>query len=252
MKTGVVFSVEEFAIHDGPGIRSTIFLKGCPLRCAWCHNPEGIALHPEIMVKKGEQVLCGYRMSSGELANLILKDSQIFELNKGGVTFSGGEPLLQSDFLIDVLQRIKPKVHVAIETSGFAKSQVFRDVITMFDLVMFDIKHTDPILHKRYTGVDNKLILQNLELLCASSLEFIIRIPLIPGVNDDLENMTEIVRLIKDAPNLQRVEFLKYHKTAGAKYEMIGQQYLPPFDENRSVNLHSEIFDENKIKTIIL
>ena len=113
METGIVFSIEEFAIHDGPGIRTTVFLKGCPLHCTWCHNPEGIFPQPQIMRKRDEESICGYEMTSVELAEQILRNKEIYQLNHGGVTFTGGEPLYQADFLADVVRRIKIDVHVA-------------------------------------------------------------------------------------------------------------------------------------------
>lgn len=251
IQKGTLFSVEEFAVNDGPGIRTTIFLKGCPLHCAWCHNPEGISPEPQYMDKKGEQTLCGYTVTSEELAALILRNKEIYTLNEGGVTFTGGEPLLQSAFLSDVLKRIRPEVHTAIETSGFSSVAVFREIVSLLDLVLFDVKHTDSVLHKKYTGADNRPILRNLEWLCASDTPFIIRIPLIPGVNDTKENMLAVLALIKEAKALRRVEILRYHKMAGAKYNMIGQDYNPPFDTEQIPQVYN-VFEENNIKTIIL
>lgn len=251
MKMGVIFSIEEFAIHDGPGIRTNVFLKGCPLHCVWCHNPEGIDSSPQYMTKKNEQTICGYEISSDELAERLLKNKDIYNLNNGGVTLTGGEPLFQSDFIIELLQKIKPDIHSAIETSGHTAPNVFQKVLPLFDLVLFDVKQTDPVLHKKYTGVDNKLILKNLEFLCSSQTDFIVRIPLIPGVNDTKENMINILTRIKDAPSLIRVEILPYHKTAGAKYGMIGKEYNPPFDTSKMPHIYN-VFEEHNIKTIIL
>jgi len=251
MKKGIVFSIEEFAIHDGPGIRTNIFMKGCPLRCTWCHNPEGISTKPQYMVKKNERTMCGYEMTSEELANQILKNKDIYKLNNGGVTFTGGEPLMQSEFIRDVLDMIKPEIDTAIETSGYAPADIFKNTVKEFDLVMLDIKHTDELLHKEYTGVDNKLIMQNLQFLCLSDINFIIRIPLIPQVNDTENNMMNILDLIKDAKSLQRVEIMRYHKTAGAKYSMIGKEYNPRFDTEKEPEIYN-VFEQNNINTIIL
>lgn len=248
---GLIFSIEEFSIHDGPGIRTTIFLKGCPLHCTWCHNPEGISPLPQVMNKKnGEKAISGNKISSDELAKLILKNKDIYQLNAGGVTFTGGEPLLQSSFIAEVLHKIKPHIHTAIETSGYSKPEVFERIIPMFDLVLMDIKHTDPGIHKKYTGVDNKIIMHNLKFLCKSETEFIIRIPLIPGVNDTEENMYNTMLLIKDAEKLRRVELLPYHRTAGAKYQMIGQEYKPQFDTNLKPRVYN-VFEQQNIKTLI-
>ena len=252
METGIIFSIEEFAIHDGPGIRTNIFLKGCPLRCAWCHNPEGISPVPQYITKKNEQSVCGYQISSGELAGIILKNKDIYTLHQGGITLTGGEPLFQPAFVLDFLSRIKPEIHTAMETSGYATAAVFQSITPMLDLVLFDIKHTDPLLHKKFTGVDNKLILQNLDYLCASQTPFILRIPLIPDVNDTEENMNAILARIKGAPSLVRVEFLRYHKTAGAKYAMIGQTYSPPFNTEKEPHIYNNVFAKQNIKTIVL
>ncbi|WP_075558009.1 radical SAM protein [Parabacteroides timonensis] len=248
---GTIFSIEEFAVNDGPGIRTTIFLKGCPLRCAWCHNPEGISPEPQYMDKKGERTLCGYRITVDELAGQLLKNKDIYALNNGGITLTGGEPLLQADFVRELLRKINPFVHTAIETSGYAPVSVFKEVLPLLDLVLFDIKQMDPVLHKRYTGVDNRLILKNLETLCSSGNKFIIRVPLIPGVNDTKENMQSILKVIKGVESLVRIELLRYNKIAGAKYSMIGKVYNPPFDPDALPQINN-VFEENNIKTIIL
>lgn len=251
MKKGYIFSIEEFAIHDGPGIRTNVFLKGCPLRCVWCHNPEGISPYPQYMIQKGKRTFCGYEISSAELAGQISKNKDIYTLNKGGVTITGGEPLYQADFVADLLRRLIPGIHTAIETSGYVGSRKFKEVVPLFNWVLFDVKHTDPVLHEKITGVDNALILRNLDFLCASGIDFVIRIPLIPGVNDTEKNMLKIASLIKDAPSLKRVELLRYHQTAGAKYAMIGEVYNPPFDTKKEPIIY-DVFEKNNIKTVIL
>ncbi len=251
IQEGIIFSIEEFAVNDGPGIRTTIFLKGCPLRCAWCHNPEGLSPQPQYMIKKNERVLCGYKISADKLADQVLRNKEIYTLNKGGITLTGGEPLLQANFVIDFLRRIKPSIHTAIETSGYASPDTFQKVLPWLDLVLFDIKHMDSEEHRKYVGVDNKTIQKNLRHLCSSGKDFIIRIPLIPGVNDSKENMLAILNVIKDSKSLQRVEILRYNKIAGAKYPMIGQEYQPPFDQTAIPNVY-DVFTENNIKTIVL
>lgn len=250
--TGTIFSIEEFAVNDGPGIRTTIFLKGCPLRCVWCHNPEGMAPEPQEMIKKGEKTICGYTLPAKALAEQILKNKKIYSLHQGGITLTGGEPLFQADFVIDLLKRVRPEVHTAMETSGFSHPSVFQKVLPLLDMVLFDIKHTDPVMHRKYTGVDNRLILENLKTLCASSNPFVVRIPLIPGVNDTTENMSEIIRLLKYAEGLERVEILRYNKMAGAKYVMIGKAYHPPFNTNLIAEDHKELFKENHIPYLIV
>lgn len=238
MKQGLVFNIEEFAINDGPGIRKTVFLKGCPLRCAWCHNPEGLSAEPQIMHGHDGDELCGKLMSSDELAGLILRDRDFFRMNAGGVTFTGGEPTRQADFLMEVLSQLRGKVHTAIETSGFCREDVFREVLESTDYVIYDIKAVDDDVHRKYTGVGNSLILRNFKTLSDSGKPFVARIPLIPGVNDSLESMMAVRDLVEEAPGLERVELLRYHKTAGAKYHMVDMAYDPPFDTDAVPEIH--------------
>ena len=251
MTRGTIFSIEEFALNDGPGIRTTVFLKGCPMRCAWCHNPEGFSFAPEILKTSEGERLCGELYTARQLADKLLRNREFFASTGGGVTFTGGEPLAQPDFLAETLEMLTGGVHTAIETSGYASEDVFRRIVALTNLVLFDIKSMDTSIHKQYTGVDNTLILKNLEYLCGSGKEFIVRLPLIPAVNDSLEQMTAVLEAIKGAVALQRVEMLRYHRTAGAKYAMTGRTYSPPFDPQAEVAIHN-VFENNHIKNIIL
>lgn len=281
MKEGVVFDVEEFTVFDGPGLRQTVFLKGCPLRCSWCHNPEGLSSRPQLMVSKGSCLQCGAcskvcreqeciscgacipvcplhlrriageEMTSEELANRIRKNSGYYEKYGGGVTFSGGEPLFQGEFLTEVLEQL-PGVHKAIETSGYCGEPLFRQVIGYLDYVMMDIKLFDGELHRKYTGVDNRQILHNARILCEGNIPFVIRIPLIPGVNDYEENFRNTAAWIADARALLKVELLPYHKTAGAKYDMVGKTYQPAFDTEQSVWHSQQVFEEYGIRSEVL
>ena len=250
MLSGTLFSIEEFAINDGPGIRTTVFLKGCPLRCAWCHNPEGWSPEPQWLSKKGRKERCGYPIAADALAAKLVRDKDLYRDSGGGVTFTGGEPLLQAPFLCEVM-RLLPGIHKAVETSGYGAARAFESVLAGADLLLFDIKLTDPSLHLRYTGVDNALILANLETLKASGKPFVARIPLIPGVNDTPENMEATARLLQGARGLQRAELLRYHKTAGAKYPMAGLVYNPPFDEDKEPEVH-DTFTDKGIKLLVL
>ena len=249
---GTVFSIEEFAINDGPGIRTTVFLKGCPLRCEWCHNPEGLSPKPQIMQKKDGAEMCGKEMEAEELANLLLRNEKILRLNKGGVTFTGGEPLMQSDFLCEVLSLIHPRIHCAMETCGYASSDTFMEVLQGIDFVLFDCKHTDDMAHRKYTRVSNQPILRNLQVLKESGTDFVLRIPLIPGVNDTKENMLAVCDLLTDAPGLKRVELLRYNKLAGAKYGMLGMTYKPCFNVELEPKCFPEILKEAGIEVLIL
>lgn len=278
---GIIFNIEEFAVHDGPGIRKLVFFKGCPLRCTWCHNPEGISFRKELMVSYAActgcgrckevcpnehctacgkcveicpqrlRKICGQEFEAEDLACELLKGKEILVDSGGGITISGGEPLAQPAFLFDLIDRLKP-LNVAVETSGYASPDVFQRMVSMTGLVLMDIKHTDPAMHKRFTGVDNRLILENLEFLCRSDTDFCIRIPLIPGVNDTRENMEETVLLIRNARCLKRVELLPYHQTAGAKYPMVGRRFEPGFDLNKKVNIRRDVFEKNHIQVSVL
>lgn len=250
MNKGVIFSIEEFAVNDGPGIRTTVFLKGCPLRCTWCHNPEGWLPRPQPLTKQGRTEICGYEISADELAAKLRRDEDIFKESGGGVTFTGGEPLMQPDFLCNVLDKLSG-IHRAVETSGHASEKTFARVLEKVELMLFDVKLADSAMHKKYTGVDNRLIKANLKTLCESGKEFVARIPLMPGVNDTAENMQATAELLQGAKGLQRVELLRYHKTAGAKYPMVGIDYAPGFDEDRVPEIH-DTFTERNIKLLIL
>lgn len=281
MEKGIIFDIKEFAVFDGPGMRQTVFLKGCPLHCSWCHNPEGLCMQPQLMVSTASCQHCGRckevcehesciacgkcipvcplhlrriagtEMTSEELAEKIRKDSGYYARYGGGVTFSGGEPLLQADFLTEVLEQLSD-LHRAIETSGYCKPEKFRQVLQHLDFVMMDIKLFDRDKHKQYTGVDNTVILQNAKTLCEGETPFVIRIPVIPGVNDDEENYRQTAAFLSGAKALQRVEFLPYHKTAGAKYSMVGKEYRPDFDPEQGVWISKKIFEDYGIRSEVL
>lgn len=273
-KTGIIFDIKQFAVFDGPGIRTTVFLKGCPLRCMWCHNPEGLSYLPQLMVSQngctecgrclavckhpegcvlcGECVsvcpqrlrkICGQRMTSGELTELLLRDSEYLKMQGGGVTFSGGEPTGQPEFLLECLKKLRP-MHRSIETSGYCPPEIFKSILEELDYIIMDIKLADDGRHKIYTGVGNRLILENLEQLKACKKPFRIRIPVIPGVNDTEENYRATARLLEGAGSLEMVELLPYHKTAGAKYGMVGRDYKPEFDVDQEPNLETRAFEE--------
>ncbi len=183
--TGVVFDIRELTIHDGPGLRTTVFLKGCPLGCAWCHNPEGRSREPQALHGPNGERISGRSWRAEELATLLNRQAPL--LVDGGVTFSGGEPLMQAEFLQAVLERLEG-LHVAMETCGFAPAEKFVQTVRRCDLVLFDLKLVDPEAHKRWTGADNRVILENLRRLADLSVPYVIRTPLVPGVTDTEPN----------------------------------------------------------------
>src|SRR5512136_3086013 len=159
MKTGLTFNLQQFSTEDGPGIRTTVFMKGCPLRCAWCHNPEGLSPAPQVMRSATGERLAGRSHTSAELATLLNRQAPLLRDN-GGVTFSGGEPLMQASFVADTIDRLEG-LHVTLGTSGHATEEDFQKVARRCDLVLFDLKLADPEAHRRWTGVDNGPILRN-------------------------------------------------------------------------------------------
>ena len=244
---GIVFSIEEFSVYDGPGIRSTVFLKGCPMACEWCHNPEGQSF--DAMNFDGR--LIGKRYPASELCSNLLKNADVFRFSGGGVTFSGGEPLAQSEFLIECLKGLSGKVNRAVQTSGFASERVFSSVLKHCDFVLYDLKIIDDNLHQKFVGVSNETILKNYHTLANSGVDFITRVPLIPTVTDTVENLTQIAELMNQN-GVRGVELLPYNKMAGGKYKLVGKTYSPSFDESIEPNPGTDIFESYGIAVKIL
>jgi len=280
MSRGIIFDIKEFSVFDGPGIRTTVFFKGCPMRCTWCHNPEGIRSEKELMVSNsgcahcgacekvcptpgkcsscgacvrvcplGLRRIAGIEYEAKDLTRKILKDADYLKRNGGGYTISGGEPALQKDFLLELLSLLRGN-HRAVETSGFCSNDFFVEMIEETELVLMDLKLVDAKEHRSWTSKDNSVILQNLDYLKRSEKSFILRIPVIPGVNDNIYK--DAAEILKESKNLIRVELLPYHKTAGAKYSMLGLEYNPGFDAGSKPNMDTQAFTERDIPCMVL
>lgn len=222
---GIVFDIQEFAVNDGPGLRITVFLKGCPLRCRWCHNPEGLSPYPQKNLQT--ERLIGREWSDVELATHLLQYKDAFDLSGGGVTFSGGEATLQADFLIAVAKILRAHgVHVTLDTSGYCSSEEFTRILGNVDLVYYDLKCMDSKLHQTMTGVDNAQILENARLLALSEVPYRIRVPLTPGVADTSTNRIATEAFVATLPRApQGIDWLPFNELAGAKYASYGIEY---------------------------
>lgn len=245
---GLIFNIQKFCVNDGPGIRTTVFLKGCPLRCLWCHNPESQAKEKEIMFYADKcsgcgrcrsltvdtddfvcfndaKEICGKTVSSDYVIAEVMKDYEFYKNSGGGITLSGGEPLLQFEFALDILKKSKEHgLHTAIETCGFAEKDKVKKVAEFTDLFLFDFKESDPELHKTYTGVDNILIQKNLSLLNELKKDIILRCPVIPGYNDRKDNYDKICELANSLVSIIGIEIEPFHSFGETKYNALGRQ----------------------------
>ena len=281
METGIVFDLKKYSVHDGPGIRTTVFLKGCPLNCWWCHNPESQALARERIFRASRCIQCracldacsqgaitwdgqgpvtdgarctlsgacvevcyaeareivGQEMTVAQVMADVERDVAFYDESGGGVTFSGGEPLTQPEFLLALLRASKEReIHTVLDTCGQAAWKTLDRVRGYVDLFLYDLKLMDDARHRIYTGVSNRLILSNLERLSELGHEIVLRVPVMPGINQDPESMAQIGTFAAALPSLLRVDLLPYHHTAAAKYERLERTYalpdmLPPSDE---------------------
>lgn len=268
--SGCIFDIQRFSLHDGPGIRTTVFLKGCNLSCFWCHNPESVNRKPELQIyahkcigcgrcagicpqnairRVGEQnvflrelctgcgsctaecfagarVLAGKQFNTTDVMIEIEKDIPFYLSSGGGVTFSGGEPLLQVAFLKALLAACRERhIHTAVDTAGHVPYQCFEEIIPFTDLFLYDIKVMNERTHIQATGVSNRLILKNLQQLSRDCRNIIIRIPIVPGVNDDEENIRRTGEFLKQLDGVKKVELLSFHKMAAGKYDALGREY---------------------------
>jgi len=231
---GIIFDIKHYAIHDGPGIRTTVFLKGCPLDCWWCHNPESRSADIFSYLKKDKindrilelEEVVGKKYTVGEVMEEIEKDIVFYEESGGGVTFSGGEPLKQYGFLLKLLKNCKKnEIHTCVDTTGFTNPEKLKEIAFYTDLFLFDLKHFDDKMHMKYTGVSNKQILDNLQLLDEMGKTIEIRYPLIPGMNDDEADLLRMFAFLKTLKNNPPVSVLPYHKIGSHKYSRFGIEH---------------------------
>ncbi len=282
MKYGWISHLQKYSLHDGPGIRTTVFLKGCPLDCWWCHNPENRSPNPEILVVESRCIRCGecvevcpqtvgqasslpslpnsndgaarrdelhctlcgacieacpagarqlvgQRWSVDQTLHEILKDSIFYDDSQGGVTFSGGEPLMQPQFLAALLAACRDHgIHTAVDTCGYGPQETLLDLSPLTHLFLYDLKVMDEAKHLQYTGVSNRPILDNLKALAHLHSNIWIRIPIIPGLNDTEADLEAMAELVISLPNLRQVHLLPYHQTGIAKFKRLGQVYRLP------------------------
>jgi pyruvate formate lyase activating enzyme len=270
MKKGLIFDIKRYAIHDGPGIRTTIFFKGCFLHCWWCHNPEGQSSELELIYKRNRCINCeecieicprgalsrineqicidrdkcdlcgectqvcsgealeiiGKEMTVEEVMEEIKKDKIFYDESKGGVTFSGGEPFLQIDFLKALLKECKKEdIHTTVDTCGYGSYEAFKEIKDYVNLFLYDIKLMDDKRHIEYTGVSNKLILDNLKKLAKDGANIEIRFPIIPEINDDMDNVRNIADFLSSLYVVKNISLLPYHRAGIEKYEGLNKKY---------------------------
>ena len=267
----MIFDVRRFSVNDGPGIRTTVFFKGCPLRCVWCHNPEGLDSEPEIFwderrcmgrshrctvvcpknVLRGKPgtwklaaekcdscgecarqcptcafQIIGSRMTADDLIELIAKDRVFYDHSGGGVTFSGGEPFMQPEFLGLMLARCREKgLHTAVDTSGYAAWSIIEPLCATINLFLYDLKLMDDAAHLKYTGVSNRRILENLKKIAETRRPVQIRVPLVPGITDSERNISAVMEFLKTMPALKDVSLLNFHKGGEQKYRRKAMAY---------------------------
>jgi pyruvate formate lyase activating enzyme len=269
MRTGLVFDIQRYSTRDGPGIRTTVFLKGCPASCLWCHNPESQSPRPQVIVLERRCIACGCclsacpngllvtpgarpfddelcelcgtcveacptearhiaggEMSVDEVVAEVLRDQIFFDESGGGVTFSGGEPLGQAAFLKEALAALRGRgVRTAVDTSGCASRGHLLEIAPLVDLFLYDLKVMDPVRHFELTGVPNDAILENLTALGAVHENIRVRIPVIPGLNDDPANVEATAAFAASVPGVRQVDLLPYHRTGVHKFQRIGRAY---------------------------
>ena len=284
--TGKVFNIQRFSTEDGPGVRTTVFLKGCPLRCLWCSNPESQSLDQQVAHRNSLCISCGrclkvcpedaismspnngeneigidrkkckscgecinvcatgamssfgQTMTVDDVLNEIKKDMDYYANSNGGITVSGGEPLVQADFVAEIFRRCRNiGIHTTLDTCGVFDSSALNKVLDFVNLVLFDIKVMDRQRHIQYTGIDNDIIIRNARLIAQENIKMIIRIPIIPGKNDSENDMNDAAQFIAELGNKPQVNLLPYHNYGENKYKMLGMKYQLP-DTKRPSDEH--------------
>lgn len=246
---GRIFDIQRFSIHDGPGIRTIVFLKGCVLRCRWCCNPESQNREIETMVVHGKPKTIGKDVTVSEVMEIVEKDRPYYDRSGGGLTLSGGECLMQPDFAAALLRAAKGRgINTAIESTGCASFETISKLLPFLDTYLMDIKHTNSAKHKEFTGVPNELILKNAMKIAESGMtNLVIRVPVIPGFNDKVEEIESIARFAAGLKGVKKMHILPYHRLGQDKYEGLGREYLmegvlPPTEE------HMKMLQEAAIK----
>lgn len=289
---GTTFNILRYTVDDGPGVRSTVFMKGCPLRCPWCANPESQSFHPEVSFRAVSCIGCGRckencpegaieivdglavidrekcahcmtcvdmclntamkrmgdEQSVEDVLKVVARDKDYYEESGGGVTVSGGEPMMHPEFVKELFERLHGEgIHTCLDTTGHCDTNVLLDVLESTDLVLFDLKHMDSAKHEEVVGVPTDLIHKNLRTIVDSGTDVIIRIPYIPGFNDDDENMKATAEFVKEVSPNSHVDILPYHELGANKYESIGMEYSMASTEKptpEQLSHSKEIFTE--------
>lgn len=233
---GRIFDIQKFSIHDGPGVRTIVFLKGCVLRCRWCCNPESQEYEIEQMQTAEKTKTVGRDVTVKEVMDEVMKDRVYYKLSNGGITLSGGESLCQPEFALGLLRAAKDYgINTAIESTACAPMETVRTLLPYLDTYLMDIKHTDPEKHKAFTGRDNKQILENARMLAREANNLIIRVPVIPTFNDTKEEIGGIAKYVSEIMPHGEIHLLPYHRLGMDKYKGLGREYTlshiePPSD----------------------
>ena len=225
---GRIFDIQKFSIHDGDGIRTIVFLKGCVLRCRWCCNPESQEYAIQTMKVSGEPKIIGRDVTVDEVMEIVEQDRPYYYRSGGGLTLSGGESLCQPEFARDLLRGAKERgINTAMESMACAKDEVIESILPYLDHYLLDIKHMNPAKHKEFTGKSNELMLENAKkIACSGQVRLSIRIPVIPTFNDSEDEIRAIARFAKELHHIEKIHLLPYHRLGQDKYDGLGREYL--------------------------